>query len=651
MLDHRLVQTAVIGSASSDHPVILPMDATELEVWRRAHPTYTYWCGYELGGCGGRLIDRLYRDKVCHFAHVASGPTCGRVATGESSADHLFLKQGLRKLLSKHGQSGTVKTHDLGSGPGGAVDLHLPAAHRRLRFQLARLDFRGWREATRELGDDVDRVDWLFGTEGPLTEELLARNGYTMRFRLETVGGERCVQVGSQLHDEQAPRWHPLEECRITRSGLFTPSFEPAYLSGWRPEPIAFPISGPLVFALDPDVPVPSDSPFATEGRRLVHADVRPLGSPIVRTVLSLPGDTPLPSADGVYRATDQIRLLVREGNDGWGVQVDRFVRLNAHEAASTGLTRILAHAIRTPLAPSPRVKQSATTPRPATGKAQPRSAKGNAERKAGSTLTWNQAVVTVRDMLLAAARRGRTLDWSAMRSQLGEPLISMTSKQRTKLLHEVDNPLWDTKPVLSVLLREGGHLLPELPAVLDSLGVRGASGLSVDSPTLAAWLAREKERAFAMYAKPARQAPPRTDLPAARASSALTAKQQREIAASIKNIKEMKFKSGLAGPRASTADEWHQVREATDHLAEKMAAIGDGFSTSATVRRTIARARRWLTFATRGSRLPLNPSKRDRQVLGMSAADVRAQLATAKRDVEAVEVARTQRLSSTDRG
>ncbi|GHG93976.1 hypothetical protein [Streptomyces rubradiris] len=39
--DHRLVQTGVIGHANSDHPVILPMDAYELDLWRKAHPSYT----------------------------------------------------------------------------------------------------------------------------------------------------------------------------------------------------------------------------------------------------------------------------------------------------------------------------------------------------------------------------------------------------------------------------------------------------------------------------------------------------------------------------------------------------------------------------------------------------------------------------------
>jgi hypothetical protein len=36
VFDHRLVQTAVVGHANSDHPVILPMDARELDLWRKA---------------------------------------------------------------------------------------------------------------------------------------------------------------------------------------------------------------------------------------------------------------------------------------------------------------------------------------------------------------------------------------------------------------------------------------------------------------------------------------------------------------------------------------------------------------------------------------------------------------------------------------
>lgn len=64
MLDHRLVQTAVIGLRNSDHPFILPMDTRELDRWRKAHRNDSYWCGLQLGGCGGELSDRRYTTKV-----------------------------------------------------------------------------------------------------------------------------------------------------------------------------------------------------------------------------------------------------------------------------------------------------------------------------------------------------------------------------------------------------------------------------------------------------------------------------------------------------------------------------------------------------------------------------------------------------------
>ncbi|MFJ2302165.1 hypothetical protein [Streptomyces sp. NPDC087787] len=55
----------------------------------------------------------------------------------ESSADHPFIKQGVQRLLNQRKLSGQVRTRDLGTGPGDAVDGHLPDSRRRLRFQLS----------------------------------------------------------------------------------------------------------------------------------------------------------------------------------------------------------------------------------------------------------------------------------------------------------------------------------------------------------------------------------------------------------------------------------------------------------------------------------------------------------------------------------
>ncbi|MGW7257750.1 hypothetical protein [Streptomyces sp. NPDC054834] len=292
MLDHRLVQTAVIGHKNSDHPVILPMDAWELDRWRKAHPDYSYWCGLQLGGCGGELSDRRYTTKVCHFAHHPTAPACNRKNNGESSADHLFIKRGVQSLLGKRRARGQVQTRDLGNGPGDAVDVHLPDSRRRLRFQLSTVDYRAWRRADDELAADGDDIDWIFASEGAITQQLLGRHGYCLRVRCETVGGERRVHIGAEARDRTVA-WTPMEDCELTPSGLVTPDTERIRLSHPRPRPTAFPLQGGLVFALAPEAEVPADSPFASERRHLLAADVKPLDSPIVRALISLPADSP----------------------------------------------------------------------------------------------------------------------------------------------------------------------------------------------------------------------------------------------------------------------------------------------------------------------------------------------------------------------
>ncbi|MFF4018882.1 hypothetical protein [Streptomyces sp. NPDC001843] len=640
MLDHRLVQTAVIGNSDSDHPVILPMDAAELEAWRRRHPDHTYWCGYELGGCGGKLMDRLYHDKVCHFAHVAGGPTCGRAATGESSADHLFIKRGLRDLLSKHGQRGEVRTHDLGSGPGDAVDLHLPAARRRLRFQLSPLDYRDWRTANIALSGDADDVDWLFGTDGPLTEELLARNGYSLRFRLETVAGERRVYIGTQTHAAPSVHWDALEDCRFERTGLLTPSAEALRVPVQPPEPFAFPIDGPIVFALDKEALVPGDSPFTAEGRRLVMADVKPAGNPIVRAVLSLPNDTALPPAGYVYRAVDRVRLLVGEGG-GWVVHLDRFIRLDAHEAARTGLGPAFSEPPGTKPVPVPRTRQPDHLSHPAGPVKAERPAASQRHPAAKTTTSIrDRAVVRVREILREGVPRGRTLLWSTLASQLGEPLVSMSERDRIAFLVEVDRPLWDSKPVLSALLREDVGLLPCLPAVLERLGIEGAEALSADSPALRTWADRERARGIAMYAKPPRAVGPRKGIPVAKSARTLTRKQRKEVDASIRRIQQHKARHDLTGakPQASTAGERRRVSEATDRVERKMSVLGSALPESKKARRTVHRARVWLKLATTDSAVPPRPSKLEQQALRSSAAEILAELGGTARELEAVK-------------
>ncbi|MFE2812971.1 hypothetical protein ACFXGG_21355 [Streptomyces nigra] len=620
--DHRLVQTAVVGDAHSDHPVILPMDAGELDAWRRRHPGYTYWCGYELGGCGGKLSDKLYHDKVCHFAHQPGGPACGRSAVGESSADHLFIKRGLRDLLGRDKQRGTVESRDLGSSPGGAVDLHLPAARRRVRFQLAGLDHRGWRAADLALGDDVDEVDWLFGTDGALTRELLARKGYSLRFRLETVGGERRVHIGAQSYAEPEVRWVRLEDCRITPGGLVTPAIEAIRLAPPRPKPFAFPVGGSVVFALDPEAPAPDTSPFATEGRRLIMAYVKAMDSPVVRTALSLPDDTDLPPAQHVYRAGDHARLLVQE-NGAWALQLDRYVRLDAAEAARTGLAGDPSEPHTPPVVQLPAVK---APPQPAQQSQPVRSVAARtppptvdrAKGKGPGVLGRGQAVIRARELLRDAARHGRTLRWANLASRLGTPYPDMSDKERAGFLIEVDTPLWESKPVLTALLWDRNWQEPVscLHAVVVGLGVANAQSVRAGSSVLREWADRERDRAFAMHASPPRPVQPRMPLKGAQAvAQVLTRKQTREVNALVGRIAVTR---NVKAP-VSTPGDRRRVSDAIASLEEKAARSGTESQMPAQVHRALERSRLWLRYAMPGAHIPDPLSNQDRQAIRTS--------------------------------
>ncbi|MET7604338.1 hypothetical protein ABZS96_17755 [Streptomyces avermitilis] len=234
--DGRLVQTAVIGSRNSGRAIILPTDADELTRWRRRHPAYSYWCGTQLGGCGNELSDRLYRDKVCHFAHRPH-TSCHRTATGAASADHLFIKDDLAAWAGRNRLKGRATSRDLGSGPGDAVDFRVGAGRQHVRFQFSRLAHAEWHQARQRLSSESVTLDWVFGpgTAQPETmEEVYDEYGYLLRFRFETHGAVRRIRLRAE-DPRRSTDWVPLDACAMTPGGLRVPGVEPRRRSGTGP--------------------------------------------------------------------------------------------------------------------------------------------------------------------------------------------------------------------------------------------------------------------------------------------------------------------------------------------------------------------------------------------------------------------------------
>ncbi|WP_406430571.1 hypothetical protein OHB00_01995 [Streptomyces sp. NBC_00631] len=50
---------------------MLPLEAIELDAFRRRHEHDTFSCGLLLGGCGLQLTTKLYTDRVCSLSSAA----------------------------------------------------------------------------------------------------------------------------------------------------------------------------------------------------------------------------------------------------------------------------------------------------------------------------------------------------------------------------------------------------------------------------------------------------------------------------------------------------------------------------------------------------------------------------------------------------
>ncbi|WMX46313.1 hypothetical protein RGF97_17715 [Streptomyces roseicoloratus] len=413
-------------------------------------------------------MTKRYETKVCHFSHYpdrhGNRAVCNRTANGVDSADHLFIKLHVTRWLADQGHAARSELRSLGHGPGDAVDFWLRATEQHLRFELHPEDYRNWRKAADSLGAKEGHIEWVFGPDGAITRDMVARQGYALRVRCETEGNDRCVLIGT-VADNRTVTWAPLDQCRMSSSGLVTPALEELRAEGiireggMRNDPLpgSLPLRGAeIVFAMDGEAAPPAESPFASAGRHLVSGFVKPAGSRIIRAHLSLPEEIPVPTEKYVYRLSGAVRLLITDPVEGkgplWAVRADSLTQLNGLDAERTGLWR-------PSVAIDERLDRGPRTPRPRTD-----AAPAQPERSSAATV--------LRQALERVAREGTTTTWHELARRIGLDLAHLPDPKRRDLLVEVDKPLSADRPLLCVLILAGsGRPLPYLGTVLRLLG------------------------------------------------------------------------------------------------------------------------------------------------------------------------------------
>ncbi|MFJ5680254.1 hypothetical protein [Streptomyces sp. NPDC093097] len=208
----------MLGSADSEEPLMLPMEAIELDAFRHRYESDTFWCGTLLGGCGGQLTTKLYTDRACHFAHHPDPDglphVCGRHARGVNSADHLYVKSAAAAWLADRGEQASFEYARPDGAPLGSV-----------------VDVRWQRGALRVHLDQAVTPVWDNGIEPVLgmavqvDRDTLIRRWYVHRIRLDSEGTARRVRIGTEAF-ARPTEWFSLDDCEMTERGLSTPAVE-----------------------------------------------------------------------------------------------------------------------------------------------------------------------------------------------------------------------------------------------------------------------------------------------------------------------------------------------------------------------------------------------------------------------------------------
>ncbi|MFF9864563.1 competence protein CoiA family protein [Streptomyces sp. NPDC013953] len=222
--DSRLVKVAVLGSRTSDQPVILPTAHDDALRLKKRFGSDAFWCGSLLGGCGGILTVRICHGKVSHFAH-RPGEVCIRRRTDEDSADHLYLHREVGRWLDKCGLDHRLELRRQTNEDWTSLDVFLPSPGLRLRFYCSYAEGTLPQSAV-EFALSGTYDDVLLGEHTPVPRELFARRGHVLRLRMVSDRREdlwhRRIQVGTELPARRTV-WRNLDECWITPRGVMTP--------------------------------------------------------------------------------------------------------------------------------------------------------------------------------------------------------------------------------------------------------------------------------------------------------------------------------------------------------------------------------------------------------------------------------------------
>lgn len=449
--DTRKVQTAVTGRPGSDQPVFLPFDHDDFDGFMQGRSRDDFYCGILLGGCGKKLTAKRYLHKKCHFAHRPP-VHCRRTQTGEDSADHLYIGQALQRWLHRQGhQKVNVSYPDLGSGPGGAVELRFGSGTRLIRVQMDRMSLNQWETIRAQFAERNVRAQWAYGPNSGIAHNEVKAEGRALRFTCRTEGGTRKVYVGTQ-HPDHTVEVTTLDECHLTDDGI---SITP-HVTGEPPTNItadagadmtaqlAFPIvPGRLAFT----AAIPAEEQNST-GRRLYHADVQPSGSAMTRMRIALPLHAVPPSPHRLNVIESTAHLIPLTASDdaaepSWLIEAVGFTPL--------------------PVRSDPRWPDLRPTQEPP------------APSASVTDIHVRAALIErFRKELGAVALSHGLIDWETLVGTTDVAPSDITPADRVRLLIEVDRPRAGGKPVLSslvVLTGDASGPPPFFTEVLAGLG------------------------------------------------------------------------------------------------------------------------------------------------------------------------------------